>query len=369
MEELGEMAIIRRSWKPIVLGIAVCLVLFGGLETFRAAAPRSQNDVQSSASQDTCTASVLSSEVLRVPGGSIDISFAPGPLDLPKTSVIAWVRRAAIAASTYYGRFPVKHAQVRIVPVEGEDGVFHGRTFGQDGAYTRIPIGEHTTARELEGDWIMTHEFVHLAFPDMPKQHQWIEEGMATYVEPIARAQAGQLKPASIWRDMMRDMPKGEPQYGDQGLDNTHTWARTYWGGAIYCLRADLMIRQLTNNRKGLQDALRAIIRAGGNLTREDWSLERALKIGDRATGTKVLEQLYAEMKSEPVEINLASMWEQLGISLHDGKLSFDDQANWARARIAITQSASSQPETIASDRLTNNTNPSAQGIAISPVP
>ena len=129
------------------------------------------------------------------------------------------------------------------------------------------------------------------------------------------------------------------------------------------------MIRQLTNNRKGLQDALRAIIRAGGNLTREDWSLERALKIGDRATGTKVLEQLYAEMKSEPVEINLAYMWEQLGISIHDGKLSFDDQANWAKARIAITQSASSQPETIASDRLTNNTNPSTQGIAISPVP
>jgi len=85
--------------------------------------------------------------------------------------------------------------------------------------------------------------------------------------------------------------------------------------------------------------------------------------------GRPPAEQLYAEMKSEPVEINLASMWEQLGISLHDGKLSFDDQANWARARIAITQSASSQPETIASDRLTNNTNPSAQGIAISPVP
>lgn len=273
------MATIQISWKYFAFGLVVCLFLFGALETFRAAVPKSTEKVESAA-ENVCT-NTLSSELVRVPGGRIDVSFAPGPLDLHKANVINWVRRAATAVSTYYGRFPVKHAQVRIVPVEGEEGVFHGTTFGENGAYTRIPIGEHTTAKELDNDWIMTHEFIHLAFPDMPKQHEWIEEGLATYVEPIARTQAGQLKPARIWRDMMRDMPKGEPQDGDEGLDNTHTWARTYWGGAIYCLRADLMIRQRTNNRKGLQDALRAIVATGGNLTKEDWSLDRALKVGD----------------------------------------------------------------------------------------
>lgn len=322
-----------------MFAVAACLLLFGAFENFRAAAVNSQTGTTSSAGQDACNA-ILDPAELRVEGGRIDISFAPGSLNLPKADVIAWVQKAATAVVTYYGRFPVKHARVRIVPVEGERGVFHGTTFGQNGGFTRIPIGEHTTQNELDNDWIMTHEFVHLAFPDMPREHEWIEEGLATYVEPIARAQSGELTPAKIWRDMIRDMPKGEPAEGDEGLDNTHTWGRTYWGGAIYCLRADLMIRRRTNNRKGLQDALRAIVGAGGNLEQEDWSIDRALKIGDLATGTKVLEQLYAEMKSKPVEVNLGQLWQQLGVSLDEEKVRFDNRASWADIRIAITQPA-----------------------------
>ena len=42
---------------------------------------------------------------------------------------------------------------------------------------------------------------------------------------------------------------------------------------------------------KGLEDALRGILAAGGNIS-EDWPLERALRVGDEATGTRVLETL-----------------------------------------------------------------------------
>ena len=41
-------------------------------------------------------------------------------------------------------------------------------------------------------------------------------------------------------------MPKGLPQAGDQGLDNTGTWGREYWGGAMFCLLADIEIRKAT---------------------------------------------------------------------------------------------------------------------------
>jgi len=191
----------------------------------------------------------------------------------------------------------------------------------------------------------MTHEFVHLAFPDMPRQHHWIEEGLPTYVEPIARVQAGQLKAAKIWRDMIRDMPKGEPDAGDRGLDNTHTWASTYWGGALYCLRADIAIRQATNNRKGLQDALRAIVNRGGTLDREDWLLERALKVGDEATGTSVLEQLYAEVKAKPVQVDLGKTWVQLGISADHRKIMFNEEAELAELRRLITKAPEATAE------------------------
>ena len=67
---------------------------------------------------------------------------------------------------------------------------------------TRFRIGQHTTQEDLNDDWMMTHELDHLAFPSLPDDQHWMEEGLATYVEPIARVQAGELKPQQIWRDM-----------------------------------------------------------------------------------------------------------------------------------------------------------------------
>ena len=56
----------------------------------------------------------------------------------------------------------------------------------------------------------------------------------------------------------------GLPRAGEGGMDQTPTWGRTYWGGALYCLQADVAIREQTANRVGLQTALRAILKETG---------------------------------------------------------------------------------------------------------
>jgi len=183
---------------------------------------------------------------------------------------------------------------------------------------------------------MMTHEMVHLAFPSVPDKNHWMEEGLSTYVEPIARIQAGQMNAASMWSDLVRDMPKGVSQPGDQGLDNTHTWANTYWGGALFCFLADVQIRRETKNKKGLQDALRGILEAGGTIN-QDWDLAEALKIGDRTTGTHVLTDMYKQMGDKPMAPNLAELWAKLGIKLENGTLRFQDDAELASIRKAIT--------------------------------
>ena len=96
------------------------------------------------------------------------------------------------------------------------------------------------------------------------------------------------LTAEQVWGGMVDGMPQGLPAPGDQGLDNTHTWGRTYWGGAIFCLLADIEIRKRTGNAKSLQDALRAINRAGGTIEAH-WPLERAIEVGDKATQGKTL--------------------------------------------------------------------------------
>jgi hypothetical protein len=282
---------------------------------------------------------VASSQTIHVGGSAIQIDFAPGDLDLTKGEVVQWIETAARAVSEYYGRFPVPRARVLVVPIADRSGVLTGTTWGDvDGfpAFTRMRLGQHTTAQTLTNDWTMTHEFVHTALPSLSEDHHWLEEGLATYVEPIARAQIGTLSPEQVWGAMVHDMAQGEPQPGDAGLDQTQTWASTYWGGALFCLLADVSIREKTGNKKGLQDALRGIL-ADGAIDVE-WPISKVMDAGDRATGTSVLTDLYKKMgQASYAATDLDSLWKQLGIQSDHGKIEFDNHAPMARIRQAIT--------------------------------
>lgn len=273
---------------------------------------------------------------LEIGGAKIEVTFGSSDFDLPQEKLLAWISRAAKAVSCYYGVFPVPRMRLRVNSSERRTGVFGGTTWGRTPPFTRIFVGRHTTEQELAEDWMMTHELIHTGFPDVDEEHHWIEEGIATYVEPIARVQTGELTAQMIWHDMARDMPKGQPQPLDQGLDRTHTWGRTYWGGALFCLTADVRIRQASKNTKGLQDALRAIRQAGGTID-NSWSLDRAFAVGDKATGTNVLTSLYAEMKDKPVQVDLDGIWRQLGVVKQGDSITLDDQAPLAAIRRAIT--------------------------------
>jgi hypothetical protein len=282
---------------------------------------------------------VAESRSIKIGGATIQVDFARGALDLPLDAIMQHMEQAANAVTAYYGRFPVDHARILVIPVDGRSGILQGTTWGNMGGFqgfTRIRIGQHTNAAELADDWMMTHEMVHMAFPSLPDDQHWMEEGQATYIEPVARVMTGELNARQIWRDMARDMRKGEPAEGDQGLDHTHTWGRTYWGGAMFCLVADVAIRKETGNRKGLQDALRAVVAQGGTIDHE-WDLPRALAIGDEATGTHVLTQMYAEWKDKPMPVDLEKLWAQLGIRPMPEGIELDSTAPMAKIREAIT--------------------------------
>ena len=271
---------------------------------------------------------------LHVGGGEIAVGFAPGPLPLPRSSLLAWVEGSAGAVSAYYGRFPATYTRVLVVPRSGR-GVSGGKAWGHGGAAVRITVGDQATLDDLAQDWVLVHEMTHLAFPSVPARHHWIEEGLATYVEPIARAQAGRLDPSTVWSELVAGLPKGLPQDGDRGLDHTRTWGRTYWGGALFALLADVEIRRRTEGGAGLQDALRAILAAGNIETAS--RLEPVLEIGDRATGVPVLGELYGRMKDQPAPVDLEPLWRELGVRAEGRRVRFDDNAPLAALRRAIT--------------------------------
>ena len=278
---------------------------------------------------------VLGAESVSIPGGEIAIEYSRAPGELDRARMLAWVKDSANAVVTYYGRFPVETLRLVVTPASGR-GIGGGRTWAHRGALIRIRVGESSTVADYAADWVLVHEMTHLALPSLPDANEWLEEGLATYVESIARAQAGELTAEQVWAGFVNGMPNGLPQSGDRGLDHTHTWGRTYWGGALFCLLADLEIRRRTENRHGLQDALRAILDTGNMATESQ--LEPLLAIGDRAVGVPVLAELYGRMKDQPMPTELGALWQRLGILREGRSVRLLEDAPEAALRRAITE-------------------------------
>jgi predicted metalloprotease with PDZ domain len=254
-------------------------------------------------------------------------------LPVPTAAIIEWVNRAATAVNVYLGRFPVGNLVV-IVHGGGEqpvgDGVAHGASS------IEVRLGRTAQAADLNSDWVLTHEMFHLAFPTLDERYSWMMEGLSDYLEPVARAQAGQWSAKDAWLEFVQGLPQGLPGPGEGGLDGATRRERIYWGGNIYWLLVDVSIHVQTDNQHGLADALRAILDAGGNGGAQ-WPLERVLATGDKATGTTALRNWYEKLGPKPGEVDLNTLWKKLGVRYSAGTIDFDDTAPWAKYRATIT--------------------------------
>jgi hypothetical protein len=276
-----------------------------------------------------------------IEGVDMRVDLEAGEFRVGAEPLIGWIKRSAGIVAGYYGRFPTPSLRIQVVPEEG-GGVRGGKTFGSHGGFIRVQVGREVTGAQLHDDWVLVHEMAHLALPDVGEGHEWLAEGLATYVEGVARVQAGNRSETDVWAEEIRSMPRGLPQPGDRGLDHTHTWGRTYWGGAMFCLLADVEIRRRTHNRFGLQDAMRAVTRQSGGLT-VDWAVERVLRAGDAAVGTTALADLYAQMKDTPVTPDLMALWRKLGVEPEGTSVRLREDAPLAEVRVAIMRAPASR--------------------------
>jgi predicted metalloprotease with PDZ domain len=269
---------------------------------------------------------------IRVTGGEVQVAVVPGESALDRPALLAWVERAAGDVAEYYGQFPLPRTLVILIP-GGRRAVGFGTTMGNGGGSIMIWVGAAASETDLRRDWVLTHEMVHLGLPNLPRAQHWMEEGLATYVEPIARARHGHLTVEEVWTDLVRRTPQGVPGAG--GLDANRGFGAIYWGGALFWLLADVEIRERTDNRKSLEDALRGIRDAGGSIA-VTWPVDRTLEVADRAVGVPVLGPLYARMAQSGEKVDLGALWTRLGLE-DAGGIRFRDDAPLARIRRAIT--------------------------------
>ncbi|MEO7330766.1 MAG: hypothetical protein ABI193_19475 [Minicystis sp.] len=273
---------------------------------------------------------------VNVVGQRLELAFPPGAFTLPDEALLAWVEQNAQIIADYYGRAPLRRTMILLLPEEGH-GIRFAQVLGNGGASIVVPLGRTTSAEELAESWELLHEMLHTAFPNMPSAQAWLQEGMATYLEPLLRARRGLISPEEAFHRLSRRMENGLPAEGDRGLDHTPTWGRTYWGGALFCLLADLEIRKRSGGKRSLDDGLRAIVEQGGNVA-DRWPIERVIAVADAGTGLPVLAELHAKMGSAPMMVDLPALWKTLGVIPGDQGVRFDEGAPLAEIRRAMVR-------------------------------
>ncbi|MEI9950323.1 MAG: hypothetical protein WDO74_15420 [Pseudomonadota bacterium] len=275
--------------------------------------------------------------VSEIPAGdtTVQLGVAVHGLGLSVEQAQAWVAASAGAVASYYrGHLPARHALVLLM--QGSGGTTHGITLGGGGPGVLVRASERVDPTTTRDDWVVTHELLHVNFPDVGPAHRWLSEGLATYLEPIARTRVGLVNEAKVWRDMLDGMPQGLPQAGDEGLENTRTWGRTYWGGALFCLMADVELREKTGNQHSLDDVLLAIGKTGAS-DEDYWPIERVLEVAEHATGTRVLGELFERFAKKPGTVDLARLFARLGVRAQAESVVFDERAPLAKLRQSIT--------------------------------
>lgn len=253
--------------------------------------------------------------VVRRDHALVEVHVGPG-FGTPDGELERWVTRAVDGVGDYFGRYLPPNVYLDLRPITGHEVGF-GTAYGGRAPWAFVELGADTGVAALDADWVLVHELIHLASPHLEDQHRWAMEGLATFVEPFIRLHDGTLSREDLWRRFVQRMPAGQPEADDRGLDHTPTWGRTYWGGALFWLVAEVTLRR-AHAGTGLRTGLRAVAAQGGD-KRGLWPMDKLLSQIDEATEGSVLVDLWQAWRATPVEVDLDALWGELGIELRGG--------------------------------------------------
>lgn len=264
----------------------------------------------------------------------VRLAVADGPA-APVPVLERWVGDSAREVAKFWDGFPTNQALVAIVPVARRRGVVFGKVLPESSPGIVILLGEHTERDALYQDWVLIHELFHLGFPSFQGEAKWLDEGLATYYEPLIRARAGWKSEEDVWSEFVHAMPQGLDALAEGGLENATEYRQIYWGGAIVSLLADVAARTRSNGRLGLEDGLRRVLQRGGNAS-EVWSLARVTEVVDAAFDVPVLAPLVDAHAQRGTPVDLGALWKRLGVIPTTRGVRLTNHAPLATVRHAI---------------------------------
>ncbi len=270
---------------------------------------------------------------------SLDVVVLDAPLALSRPELDGFIGESARAVADFWHGFPLERAMIAVMPVAKRNGIVFGKLLPASRPGIALMLGAETRAGSLHDDWVLVHELFHIGSPSFLGEGKWLDEGIATYFEPIIRARAGWLSERRLWEELAPHMPEGLPGLQEEGLEHASSYRSIYWGGASVALFADVAAREKSGGKLGLEDGFRAVLGRGGTAC-EVWDLADTIDTVDQTLGGPILGELAKRYAYAAAPVDFDALWRDLGVELRSGKVTLSDSAPKAWVRKAILRGA-----------------------------
>jgi hypothetical protein len=285
-------------------------------------------------------------EQVMIPGSRLRLAILPPESDSSDvTGLHHWIETGARSLTTVYGRFPVRGAQILVVPIgRAREPVPWAQVMRGGGDAAHLYVDETRPLKSFLEDWTLYHEFSHLLHPLLDGNDTWLSEGLASYYQNVIQARQGRIDEAEAWsnldagflrgkRGTPRDMSLAE---ATENMLRDRLFMRVYWSGAAVALLADAELRRRSDGRQSLESALDGL-RECCLPFQDTWSGERLVDQLDAITGTDVFRSLYRQHRDSAEFPDLTATYQHLGLArTPDGGIRLVDEADESWIRRAI---------------------------------
>jgi hypothetical protein len=292
----------------------------------------------------------FSVDTVKVPGCRLAVALLDGNYSITRKEILQWIKNAASSVANVYGTFPVKNAQVLIIPGgRKREPVPFGMVVRGGGLSIQFYIDPSRPIEEFIADWTATHELSHSLLPYISREQMWLSEGLATYYQYVLMGRDGRLSERQAWQRIYNGFQKGERNSPGRSVKQTaenmgryHAYPFVYWTGAAMMLKADVALRKKSKGKKSLDAVLRQIKKNIIPATRT-WGGHEMLVEMDDIANTSIFIDLYNEhIYDEEFPVDKA-YWKKLGVIIDDGEVRLTDNAPFAHIRKQIIPPQSDQ--------------------------
>lgn len=253
-----------------------------------------------------------------------------------------WISHSSDALKLVYGELPINHFIIKIKASKRNIGtVPWGEVSRNYPPEVTLIINPKSTLEELKADWTIYHEFSHLLIPYDAGDARWFSEGLASYYQNIIQARAGIISENRMWQKLYEGFERGrkEINYNHQRLSYlsnnigvNRNYMRIYWSGALYWLKADIILRKLNGNYS-LDEALYQLHKCCFDRYLSAVEITRQL---DKLTNSTAFTSLFDEFSKSYTLPQFTNELDSLGVQHQTGQVKLIDGAENSYIRRAI---------------------------------